>query len=224
MTEAKKIESKVDYTTWSVYKKLAYARQKVQSGGMKKSGKHQHRTKTGALVEYAYFELADFLPQTNEVFNEIGLCSEFKILNHGDAGSVAYLTVVNSDKPEEMIIFQSDTASVEMQTAIQSLGALHTYMRRYLWLEAMEIVEADMVDAPEAEEKPKRGMEKGKAEEKPVESPKPITEGQLKVLSKYLGTENMQKAFAYYHVERIEDLTVEQASNVIKAFVRKEAA
>ena len=39
--------------------------------------------------------------------------------------------------------------------AIQNLGSTHTYMRRYLWLMAMEIVEHDSVDAAPQAEKPK---------------------------------------------------------------------
>jgi hypothetical protein len=34
------------------------------------------------------------------------------------------------------------------------LGSTHTYLRRYLWLMAMEIVESDAVDAEKQEEKP----------------------------------------------------------------------
>ena len=34
-----------------------------------------------------------------------------------------------------------------MKTAIQSLGAKKTYLRRYLWIDAMEIAENDIVDA-----------------------------------------------------------------------------
>jgi hypothetical protein len=40
-------------------------------------------------------------------------------------------------------------ASMEKLQAIQNLGSTHTYMRRYLWLMCMEIVENDAVDAVE---------------------------------------------------------------------------
>jgi hypothetical protein len=46
-----------------------------------------------------------------------------------------------------------------MKSEIQSLGAKKTYLRRYLWIDCMEIAENEMVDAQTADEK---------EEEKPI--------------------------------------------------------
>jgi hypothetical protein len=61
----------------------------------------------------------------------------------------AQLTIVNCEKPDEVITFVSPTKEVELKgcTGIQGIGAVHTYMRRYLYMNALEIVENDELDA-----------------------------------------------------------------------------
>ena len=51
----------------SVYKKLQQARLKLQSTALKKSGKNK-------FAGFEYFELGDFLPTIQTIFNEVGLC------------------------------------------------------------------------------------------------------------------------------------------------------
>ena len=65
----------------------------------------------------------------------------------------AILTIINIEKPEEKIEFKSpyikavlkDKAGGEPQP-IQGLGASHTYLRRYLYINALEITEFDTVN------------------------------------------------------------------------------
>jgi hypothetical protein len=54
--------------------------------------------------------------------------------------------------------------------AIQDLGSTHTYLRRYLWLLAMDIVESDTVDALPQKDAPKVDAPKPAPK---VEAPKP---------------------------------------------------
>ncbi len=51
----------------SVHKKLMAARVKLQSVDMKKSGQNK-------FAGYSYFELGDFIPHVQTIFNELGLC------------------------------------------------------------------------------------------------------------------------------------------------------
>ncbi|MDR1982492.1 MAG: ERF family protein, partial [Holosporaceae bacterium] len=55
----------------------------------------------------------------------------------------------NQENPAETLTFSSLTAEVELKgcTPIQGIGAVHTYMKRYLYMNALEIVENDMLDA-----------------------------------------------------------------------------
>ena len=154
-----------EYTNWSVEKKLARARAILAGKALKKSGVNKQKyqdKRTGEWKEmgFSYFELSDFLPVTLKIFDELGLCGVFtinpphfedkqvgEIVTRVSYPEVAELKVVNADNKEDFIVFREPTAQVEMKTAIQSLGAKKTYLRRYLWIDAMEIAENDIVDA-----------------------------------------------------------------------------
>lgn len=131
----------------SVYKKLQHARRQLLAADIKKSGKNK-------FAGFEYFELADFLPSISCIFDDVGLCGVVRF--HADR---ATLTIVDSEEPHTEIEFTTPLVYAENAKgqAIQSLGATHTYLRRYLWLMAMEIVEHDAVDAsqPAEEERPK---------------------------------------------------------------------
>lgn len=120
----------------NVYEKLQSARVKLQSKNLKKSGKNK-------FSGFTYYELADFIPTVNIIFEELKLCSNFSI-----ADNTAKLEIINTEKPEEIILFTMPTAELELKgcTAIQALGGVNTYCRRYLYLNALEIVESDMLD------------------------------------------------------------------------------
>jgi hypothetical protein len=71
---------------------------------------------------------------------------------------IAILTIVDVDKPEDKIEFKSPMSTAELKGchAIQNLGAVQTYLRRYLWVAAMEIVEHDSLDAITGKDEPKK--------------------------------------------------------------------
>jgi hypothetical protein len=115
---------------------------------LRKSGKNK-------FAGFSYYELADFIPAVNEIFNELKLYSAFSV-----ESDKAMLKIVNAENPEENVIFTSPTATVDLKgcTAIQGIGAIHTYMKRYLYMNALEIVEHDALDAQAGEPKSK-GLE-----------------------------------------------------------------
>ena len=121
----------------NVYQKLQKARIALQRANIKKSGKN-------AYAGFTYFELKDFIPTINELFDKYGLTSNFSIENE-----LAQLTIVNTDNISECVQFTSPIAEANLKgcTPIQALGAVHTYMKRYLYLNAFEIVEDDLLDA-----------------------------------------------------------------------------
>lgn len=127
-----------------VHKKLMQARVELQSMPLKKSGHNK-------FAGYNYFELGDFLPQVNAIFNRIGLCSVVSF----DA-EYASLTITDVDDGT-MIVITSPMVESTMKgaSAIQSLGGLQTYQRRYLYMCACDLVENDSFDAaaPIKEEK-----------------------------------------------------------------------
>ncbi len=147
----------------NVYKKLQQARLKLQQAPLKKSGKNK-------FAGYEYFELADFLPTIQNIFAEVGLCGTVSF-----GTELATLTIVDVDATEatqpNFVIFSSPMSTAELKGchAIQNLGAVQTYLRRYLWVAAMEIVEHDALDAT-------TGSDSKKAEPT-VESPRIVGKG-----------------------------------------------
>ena len=139
----------------SVYKKLQQARLKLQSTALKKSGKNK-------FAGFEYFELGDFLPTIQTIFNEVGLCGTVSF-----GTDIATLNIVDTDDVSQSIVFTSPMSTAELKGchAIQNLGAVQTYLRRYLWVAAMEIVEHDAVDAV-------TGRDEVKKAEPTSESPK----------------------------------------------------
>ena len=145
----------------TVYKKLQEARVRLVNTQLNKSGKNK-------FAGFEYFELGDFIPQVHKIFNEVGLCG---VVSFAD---VAVLTVYDTDDAT-WVSFQTPIVNAENAKgqAIQSLGATHTYLRRYLWLLAMEIVEHDAVDSVVQEESKVKAkpVESKPVEVKPVEKP-----------------------------------------------------
>lgn len=121
----------------NIYEKLATIRVALQNAKLKKGGKN-------AFAGFEYFTLDDFLPTLNNLMLENKVFSNFSI-----DGDTATLTFVNVEKPDEQVVFASPIAEAQIKgtTPIQCLGGVHTYMKRYLYLNAFEIVEADVLDA-----------------------------------------------------------------------------
>ena len=146
----------------TVYRKLQAARHELVNSGIKKTG---HNSYGG----WNYYELGDFIPTVHKIFDAVGLCGVVTF------GETATLTVYDTDDGSS-IQFSTPIVYAENNKGqpIQVLGSTHTYLRRYLWLLAMEIVESDAVDAEKQEEK----KEPVKIEPKPkATKPPKVAEG-----------------------------------------------
>ena len=139
-----------EHQQWIVYQKLQTARVKLQNVELKKSG---HNSFAG----FKYFELGDFLPTVNSIFFELNLCSVFSIENNE-----AVMRIIDTEFGGT-IFFRSPvvdavsrvTIDAGKSPPIQALGSQHTYLRRYLFLNALEITEHDAVDATLGKDEPK---------------------------------------------------------------------
>jgi hypothetical protein len=142
----------------SVYKKLQEARMKLQNTALKKSGHNK-------FAGYYYFELGDFLPSIQKICDEIGLCGMVSF-NH----EMAFLQIVDTEDGSS-IMFTSPMSSAALKGChdVQNLGAVQTYLRRYLWVNAFEIVEHDALDATLGADAPKKP--------EPVAKPVPLPTG-----------------------------------------------
>jgi hypothetical protein len=120
----------------SVYKKLQDARIQLQNTKLTKSGKNK-------FAGYEYFELGDFLPSIQNICQKVGLCGVVSF-----NPDMAYLTIYDTDGGD-FATFTSPMSSAALKGChdVQNLGAVQTYLRRYLWTNAFEIVEHDALDA-----------------------------------------------------------------------------
>jgi hypothetical protein len=138
-----------------VYKKLSEARVALQTRELTKSGHNK-------FAGYKYFELGDFLPAIQEIFNTVGLVdvisftedvATMTIYAHEDGSSVTFTSPMGS-------------ASLKGCHEVQNIGAVETYQRRYLYTVAMAVVESDALDATTGgvapEQKPVKAEPKAK--------------------------------------------------------------
>jgi len=133
------------FSSLNIYQKLLKARVKFLEMDAKKSGKNMHLT-------YKYFELSDIVPAATRIFDEVGLVSLVTFDNE-----IARMILVNTDQPEQVIEFTSpmreiepiisNTKGTEVTNAIQRLGSVETYQRRYLYMTALDVVENDEMEA-----------------------------------------------------------------------------
>ena len=121
----------------NVYEKLIQARVMFQEANVKKSGQNKY-------AGYTYFELNDILPICNKICNEIkAVC----VLNFTE--SVATLQFIDCEKTDDVITFTSPMSEATLKGChkVQNLGAVETYIKRYLYQNCFEIAENDALDS-----------------------------------------------------------------------------
>lgn len=135
-----------------VHSKLNKARLTLQSKKLAKSGYNK-------FAGYQYFELGDFLPTVQEIFNQIGLCG---IVSY--TADLAMLTITDTEDGSQVVLTSPmGSAALKGCHEVQNIGAVETYQRRYLWVTAMEIVEHDALDAVTGADVPKSAKPVAKA-------------------------------------------------------------
>lgn len=137
---------------------------------------------------YKYYELGDILPHI------ITLCKKYLLytkITFDD--QCARLIIKNIEDPTEQEEYTSPMRETDIKCAnkIQILGGVETYQRRYLYLSAFDIVENDMFDAP----------------------PPKATKKQLDIIKQLI--DDVPAMLAYYKINNIDDLTMQQASEII---------
>ena len=233
-TKAKETEQTVDVATMNVYAKLIEARKRFRDAGIKKTGVNRY-------AEFKYFTLDDIIPAKQEIFRDLGLADVISFSADG-----ARLTIYNVDDPCDQIMFMSQLAPDEslIKNPIQKVGAIQTYVRRYLYLLALDIIESDGIEAttdkpdPESDEppkaepkksnRPKTDKERSEIKEDLIDQGGEATETQIKAIKnglKKLRAKDADKYEAYVTdtVKRIksglkkkeaEDLLIEIGNKV----------
>lgn len=144
-TRRKKMATTTKTTkTTNVYQRLLMARSKFLDANVEKSGKNMH-------LCFTYFELEDIVPTAIRIFNEVGLIS---VVNF--TPDVATMEIINTENPDESVSFVAPFNQIapivsntgkQATNEMQALGSSITYMRRYLYMIALDICESDSIDA-----------------------------------------------------------------------------
>jgi hypothetical protein len=135
----------------SIHKKLMQARVKLHSMNLKKSGRND-------FAKYNYFELGDFMPHALSILAELNVCGYVSF-----SEDTASLKLIDADDNSEIVITSPmRDAALKGAHPVQCMGAVQTYMRRYLWVAALEILEHDAIDSA----KPAAGNEASKPEKR----------------------------------------------------------
>lgn len=125
-------------------------RVELQNAGLKKSGKNK-------FAGFDYFELSDFLPKLNELMLEEKMNDRFYIkenlatleLQKGEEINIYTMPFVLFETPKNRRE-DRDTGEiykVKSMQDIQYLGALNTYYKRYLYLNAFGITDGEVIDS-----------------------------------------------------------------------------
>ena len=168
----------------NVYQKLIEAREKFLASEVNRSGKNMK-------LEFQYFELKDIVPPITHIFKELGLVGITKFTD-----TVATLTIVNTENGEESIEFTApfnkiqpiiSNAGKQVTNDMQALGSSITYMRRYLYLIAMDIcvndeIEPDIGEKAPANKAPATAQERAEVKTNLTAPENPATDLQIKGL------------------------------------------
>ena len=206
----------------SLNESIISIRVKLQNSKLKKTGKNKY-------AGFDYFELSDFLPKLNELMLEEKVNDVFAIEDN-----VAKLTLKKGEESQEYKIpfvmfetplvykkdkdgnFIKDKNNEYVQIAsmqdIQYLGALNTYYKRYLYLNAFGITDGEIIDSMDNDDLAKSN--------KPKQETK-ATPKQVAMLLQHYQGENLTKLLEVNKISKIEDISLKKASEIIKKIMEK---
>lgn len=182
-------------------------RVELQNSKIKKSGKNR-------FAGFEYYELADFLPKLNELMLKEKVNDRFTIKD-----GLAMLELIKGEERQEYTIpFQifptplNKNGSPSMQD-IQYLGALNTYYKRYLYLNAFGITDGEVIDSMD-----NTTLKKGVTF---TPNTKEQEQDILKLMNKMKDlvidtNSDMDEILKYYKVKSNADMTIEQLQDCVK--------
>ncbi|MCI9434740.1 MAG: hypothetical protein HFI86_05680 [Bacilli bacterium] len=129
----------------------------LQNSKIKKSGKNKY-------AGFDYYELADFLPKLNELMLQYGINDKFTIEEDKATlilikGEETQTYNIPFERFETPLVNRKDKAGnyvkdkngeyiqIPSMQDIQYLGALNTYYKRYLYLNAFGITDGEVIDS-----------------------------------------------------------------------------
>ena len=128
--------SRDEHENKSIYEKLIDARLEFHSTSIVKTGYND-------FSKYSYFELSDFIVPAMKITSKHGIVP---IVSFGT--ELATMTVYDLTSDVTIVITSPmSEATLKACQPVQSMGAVETFQRRYLWVALLEIAEHDAIDA-----------------------------------------------------------------------------
>lgn len=128
-----------------LYKKIMLARKKFKDKGITKSGYNKFQN-------FAYYELKDIIPEAIEICLDLDLATRFTYENN--KYSLKIYDLENKEETEFTMPSKIYPKEGNINNQLQNLGKIQTYIRRYLYMQFLDITENDVVDA----ENPKKNL------------------------------------------------------------------
>lgn len=187
----------------NIYQKMQAIKEELLEMNLKKSGLNK-------FANFSYYELSDFLPQIIKLCNKYNLFTQINFDKENGT-----LTIVNAENTDETISYITPTEELELKgcNKIQALGGTQTYLRRYLYMNAFDITENDLFD----------NIAGKNTTSNKSDSPAPQVDLKTKIegFKKWLETNNVsqdliQITLEKYSVKNIDEMTLEQLTNVTK--------
>ena len=204
----------------NIFQNLAEIRVELSEMEIKKSGWNKYS-------KYWYFQLDDFINIVKKMLLKRGIFSYFNIYpGEIDEDGVitkpecAVLELFSATDRRDRVIWETPTADacVKGATPIQALGSKHTYMRRYLWMEALELAESDGVDglADDQKDPTPQPQQKTKNEKTKTDAAtQHITREMIKQIISMYSDERINKMLEFYQVNALQDLSITQGLQII---------
>jgi len=123
----------------NLYQKIAKVKFEFHQSEIKKTGENK-------FAGYKYMQLKDFTKPLITLMNAEELLSFVSFTEE-----VATLTIIDTTAEDSKLSITSpmSEASLKGCHAVQNLGAVQTYIRRYLYMAMFDIVEGDALDGSE---------------------------------------------------------------------------
>lgn len=130
--------------------KITIARKMFKDCDVKKSGKNKFQG-------FSYFELGDFIPHCKEIECELMLCSTFHLKNKKGILKVKDCEPISDEIQGTHTFFIKERPDGKeggnFNQQVQGIGKISTYIKRYCYLDYLNIVEPDTIDSEDNTEK-----------------------------------------------------------------------
>lgn len=193
MAETKK-ETQKEVKILTLNESIINVRVELQNSKIKKSGKNKY-------AGFDYYELADFLPKLNELMLKYNINDRFSIeddyarleLQKGEEINIYKIPFIMFDTPltykkNKAGEFLKDKNGDFLQTPsmqdIQYLGALNTYYKRYLYLNAFGITDGEVIDSMDNTDLEKKGKSKSAISKESVKKDVPTYDYKTALINK----------------------------------------